>query len=194
MKRQRRSPQSRPGYPDLMSFLRTFSLSAGAGVVTVVAIGSAVPACGGGMRNTDTGSAALINDTDTDSVARDSDTETVGDTAPAAQSYPVSLPESGSRVLVFPDGGGMFTYRVAVILDRWATVYWLEDHVEEALQAIDLVLLQHQPSELPVGDRDEAMEAEIKATIETLYVSIEGVSTDDVLEVALIVDVSQAGE
>ena len=193
MKRKRSSSCSGPGYPDSKAFLRGVGMSMGAGVITVVAFSAAVPACGGDVAGLDTGSTAREYDSDTDAAGRDSDSDIVGDTNPPAESYPVSLPDRGSRALVFPHGAGTIAYHLAVILDGWGTVDWLEDHVEEALQAIDGVLLQHQLSELPVGAGAEAIEAEIKEAIELLYIASEGVSTEDVLEVALIIDENQPG-
>ncbi len=164
-----------PRYPDLHSFLLTTRRAVvGAGVVTV-AIGLGACKEYGGLQPPGGDTAHL-------------ETGIMGDMEAPAQDHPIALPETGSHDVAYPDDQGVVGYHVQVRIDDWSTLYWIEDHAEEALEAIDAVLLRHPLGELAAGGEFVEIEAEILGALEVLFAVLVGDETDAILEVQLSVD------
>jgi hypothetical protein len=173
--RQRVSSHQAPRYPDLHAYLLvTRRALVGAGLVTVAISLTSCQEYGGLAPP--------------DSEPPHQETGIMGDMEAPAEDHPISLPETGSHELTYPDGEGVVGYHVQIRLDSWTVLYWFEDHADEALEAMDAVLLQHDLGELAAGGGFEAIELELHSALELLFATLVGDETDDLLEVQLTVD------
>ncbi len=191
MERQRLQTKPEPGYPSVREVSKSIGVTVGAGLLAMVASAAGIQACGD-MAAFDTDAPVWDSDTevvgDTNVPGWDSDSRIVGETGWIAENHPVDLPSEGSRELVFPDDQVTLLYNVVLLVQYLRVVEWFEEHPEEALASIDQVLLGHELAELPVGEGDDAIEAEIRAALEALWDASGDIDTEqDVLEVTLTV-------
>jgi hypothetical protein len=173
--RQRVSSHQAPRYPDLHAYLLvTRRALVGAGLVTVAISLTSCQEYGG------------LAPPDSDPPHQE--TGIMGDMEAPAEDHPISLPETGSHELTYPDGEGVVGYHVQIRLDSWTVLYWFEDHAEEALAAIDEILLQQSIASLAQGGDHQALENNLLHALDRLFATMVGDETDDILEVQLSID------
>jgi hypothetical protein len=173
--RRRVARHRAPRYPDLHAFLLiTRRAMVGAGLVTV-AIGLSSCQEYGGMQPPD-------------SDTPHQETGIMGDMEAPAEDHPIQLPATGSRELAWPGDQGIVSYHVLIRLDSWTVLYWFEDHAEEALAAIDEILLQQSIASLAQGGDHQALENNLLHALDRLFATMVGDETDDILEVQLSID------
>ena len=180
MKRQKKISYAAGRYPDLRRYVRIYARKAGMGLV----VGAAATGCiwpwqqvSGDMVWVDTGDTAW---NDTGAIP--------GDIGETGEIYYRQLPESGERNLQFEDPvWGWIDYRVDLVLEDHALYYWLVENPEEAMAAIDAVLLQHNIIEFDEYTGNTIIENEIKQAIIDAMTGALGGDTSGFREASLVI-------
>jgi len=183
MERRKLPSQTTPAYPDLRAFVKRHARRAGIGLM----VGLTASA---GCDWFKAGQLSPKPDVDTGDTYREID-GMIGETG---EVWTAQLPIHGSRSLAFADPSGSIGYHVTLTTDAAALYDWLMENAEEALTAVDAVLLEAPLTRYAEDDGFAEVEDAIARALAGAYQRATGTAHATFLSIELAIDSYQEEE